>query len=81
MLQGMKQILLISALGLAVSTVAAQAACNAEYKAKRDNPLELHYNVATIKEPCTKASARAQLEGRLAGQGIKLLKIMTVTKK
>ena len=57
---------------------AAQAACLAEYKAKRDNPLELHYDVAQIEGPCTMANARKQLRVRMAEQGMTLLKVLSV---
>ncbi|HKK98531.1 MAG TPA: hypothetical protein VJ928_10125, partial [Marivita sp.] len=33
--------------------VTAQAACYADYKAKQDAPLRLHYGVAQINGPCT----------------------------
>jgi len=71
-------IVLLMAAGL---TAAAQAACVAEYKAKRDNPLELYYNVAQISGPCTKANARAQLQAQLARQGLTLLKVLSVRNK
>lgn len=79
----MKHILHIvtAVLVLSLSAVGAQAACNAEYKAKRDNPLELYYDVAVVNEPCTKASARAQLQPLLEGQGLKLLKVLSVKKQ
>ena len=69
-----------AALCLALGSLgaAAQAACLAEYKAKRDNPLELFYNVAVISGPCTVAQARAELQARLARQGLKLLKVISV---
>ncbi|MFK7939358.1 MAG: hypothetical protein AB8B82_08270 [Roseovarius sp.] len=57
----------------------AQAACMAEYKAKRDNPLELYYDVAQIPGPCTQANATAQLQAMLAAQGLTLLKVLSVT--
>lgn len=70
------------ATGLALAGVAtAQAACYVEYKAKRDNPLELFYDVAVVPGPCTMASARAQLAPMLAGQGLTLLKILSVREK
>lgn len=77
----MKQILfpLVMALGLVTATTsAAQAACYAEYKAKRDNPFELIYEVAQVSGPCTVANATAQLGARLAGQGLTLLKVLSV---
>jgi len=72
-------IMIALAAGLALSGAAgAQAACTVEYKAKRDNPLELYYEVATIEGPCNKRAARAQLAPILAGKGLELLKIMSV---
>ena len=70
----------IGALFLAAPTL-AQAACTAEYKAKRDNPLELYYDVAQISGPCTIANARAQLAGQLSGRGLTLLKVLSVSEK
>lgn len=56
----------------------ASAACIAEYKAKRDNPLELFYGTAQVGGPCNVAQARAQLRGQLASQGLTLLKVLSV---
>lgn len=56
----------------------AQAACVAEYKAKRNSPFELYYDVAPISGPCTKANARAQLQAQLAQNGLTLLKVLSV---
>jgi len=70
---------LVMAAAIATATTsAAQAACYAEYKAKRDNPFALFYEVAQISGPCTVANATAQLGARLAGQGLTLLKVMSV---
>lgn len=66
-------------MGLGVPAGQAQAACMAEYKAKRDNPLELYYDVAQIPGPCTQANATAQLQAMLAAQGLTLLKVLSVT--
>ncbi len=68
-------------IALALGAVAAQAACYVEYKAKRDNPLELFYNVTSISGPCTKANARSQLKAILASQGLKLLKVLSVSEQ
>ncbi len=65
--------------GLAALIAApASAACLAEYKAKRDNPLELFYGTAQISGACTMASAKAQLREQMASQGLKLLKVLSV---
>lgn len=57
---------------------AAQAVCYADYKAKQDAPLRLHYGVAEISEPCTSASAQDQLQTRLAQAGWTLLNVVSV---
>lgn len=56
----------------------AQAACYADYKAKRDNPLQLHYGVAEISGACTPANAQAEIAPRLAADGWTLLQVMGV---
>lgn len=56
---------------------AAQADCYAEYKAKRDNPLKLHYGVAKMNDAaCTQAKAKAALAARLAKDNWILLSIV-----
>jgi len=56
----------------------AGAACLAEYKAKRDNPLELIYDITPIRGACTRENAEAQLQAQLAEQGRTLLKVLSV---
>jgi hypothetical protein len=69
---------LILALTIALSTPAFAADCYADYKAKQDNPLRLHYGVAQVTGQCSKASAQAQLSQRLSAQNWKLLNIVSV---
>lgn len=70
--------LLVSApLGLAALPAHA-AGCYADYKAKQENPLRLHYGVAQISGTCSRAAARAQLSQRLAANGWTLLTIVSV---
>ena len=79
----MKKIL-ISLLALTALTLGAQAAsaaCSVEYKAKRDNPLELFYDVAQVGGDCTIAAVRQKLEQKLAKEGLTLLKVMSVKKQ
>jgi hypothetical protein len=71
---------LVAVLALAMPAM-AKAACMAEYKAKRDNPLKLHYDVAQINGSCTIANARAQLAGQLSRQGLTLLKVLSVSEQ
>jgi len=58
----------------------AQAACYADYKAKRDNPLRLHYGVMEIPgAACDDAAlARVEIEKRLAAEKWRLLNVMSV---
>lgn len=77
----MKQIVAISlaALILALSAPAqARAECYADYKAKQDAPLRLHYGVAQIGGECSPAAAKAELEPRLAAEGWILLNVLSV---
>ena len=77
----MKHILLsLAAAGLlALSAPSAQAAeCFADYKAKQENPLRLHYGVAQVSGDCSRASAQDQLTDRLAANGWTLLTIVSV---
>jgi len=77
----MKPILrtLAPALALALLAEPALAACQVEYKAKRDNPFELFYNVTTVNAPCSQADAA--LRAQLAQRGQTLLKIMSKKEK
>ncbi|WP_297769447.1 hypothetical protein [uncultured Roseovarius sp.] len=73
----MKQIAhpLAFSLGLTLAATAAQAACQVEYKAKRDKPLELYYDVTIVNAPCS--SADAALRSQLAQRGLTLLKVLS----
>lgn len=64
-------------LGL-LSSAASAADCYADYKAKQDNPLRLHYGVAEVRGACTPAAARTELSQRLQAQGWTLLNIVSV---
>lgn len=68
--------LLVALLGTAPPAMAA--GCFADYKAKQDNPLRLHYGVAQINGACTAANARAQLRSRLDARGWTLLNVVSV---
>jgi hypothetical protein len=73
----MKRILPLLLAGLLVAGPAG-AACYADYKAKRDDPLRLHYGVAEIRGDCTAANAADQLESRLSEADWQLLNIVGV---
>jgi len=59
-----------------LTATAAQAACFADYKAKQDNPLRLHYGVIEVDGACTASSAEAQLVPQLARDGWQLLNVV-----
>ena len=63
---------------LALAATGAQADCFADYKAKRDDPLKLHYGVAEVSGACTKANARVELTPRVAVDGWTLLNVVSV---
>lgn len=69
-------------LGLALALAAASpagAACYADYKAKRDNPLQLHYGVAELPDAaCSPQAAGRALAPRLARGGWTLLNILSI---
>ena len=76
----MKHIILslCMAVMLGLSSPAYAADCYADYKAKQDNPLRLHYGVAEISGKCSKSSARSQLQKRLGARGWQLLNVVSV---
>lgn len=57
----------------------AQAACYADYKASKDNPLRLHYGVIELPDSaCDPGRAEREATGRLRDAGWKLLGVMSV---
>lgn len=56
----------------------ASAECYADYKAKKDGPLQLHYGVAQVSDGnCSKKAAAGELAPRLAADGWTLLNILS----
>lgn len=63
--------------GLMLASPAA-AQCFADYKAKQDNPLRLHYGVAQVSDGgCSRSGAEAELAPRLASDGWTLLNVLS----
>ena len=61
---------------MAASPVSAE--CYADYKAKMDDPLRLHYGVAEVSDAsCDPSSASSELAPRLADAGWTLLNVMS----
>ncbi len=69
----MKQLILTLAALIALS-LPAHAACYVDYKAKKDDPLRLHYGVAEVS--CG-GDAYGELADRLAANGWTLLAIVS----
>jgi hypothetical protein len=60
-----------------VSAFSANAECYADYKAKQDDPLRLHYGVAQVSDAaCNPAAASAELAPKLAADGWTLLNVV-----
>ena len=68
--------ILLASLALAGT---AQAECYADYKAKRDDPLRLHYGViAVAADACSVGAAAQAIAPQLAQQGWTLLNVVSV---
>ncbi|SIO48392.1 hypothetical protein SAMN05444722_2531 [Rhodovulum sp. ES.010] len=74
------RVLLLAALAVTLQTGAAAAACYADYKAKQDNPLRLHYGVIELPDSaCGSRSAAAQeIDRRIGSGGWQLLNVMSI---
>lgn len=60
---------------------AANAGCYADYKAKQDGPLKLHYGVMSIDDAaCSTTAATSVVQSRLAAHGWTLLTLLSVSK-
>jgi hypothetical protein len=76
----MKPRFLLLAIPLAIGLAApAGAACFADYKAKREGPLQLHYGVAELSDSdCSREAAGPEIARRIARDGWELLQVMSV---
>ena len=75
----MTRLLISSALlGTLALTSPAQAACYADYKAKQDDPLRLHYGVIELTGPCERRDAAREIANRIARGGWELLNVMSL---
>ncbi len=72
----MKKLILALAL---MAAAPANASCYADYKAKQDNPLRLHYGVIELPDTaCTKKDANGQIVQRIGADGWQLLNILSI---
>ena len=62
---------------LASAASAQQAPCFADYKASRENPLELQYGVAEVRGDCSVPAAQGELAPKLAQDGWQLLEVLS----
>ena len=69
---------LAASAALLLAQPAHAADCYADYKAKQDSPLRLHYGVMQVRGACTKQNARAELSARLKQNGWTLLNVLSV---
>ncbi|MEP2027239.1 MAG: hypothetical protein ABJI96_00875 [Paracoccaceae bacterium] len=73
--------LLSLAMTLSFALIASQSSaadCYADYKAKQDNPLRLHYGIVQLSGDCSQGAAKSEISDRLVGSGWKLLNVMSV---
>ena len=72
------KIAILAAVLLTAFVGLAQAECYADYKAKKDQPLLLHYGVAQVSDGnCSAKAAAGELAPRLAGDGWTLLNVLS----
>lgn len=78
MMKNMMTALLLTA-GLALP-ISAASPCYADYKAKKDKPLQLHYGVVQLPDrACASRNAAARaVAKRIAADGWQLLTVMSV---
>jgi hypothetical protein len=69
----------ILALTLGLMAAPAAAACYADYKAKREPPLRLHYGVIELPDAaCTRGAARSEIARRIGADGWTLLDVVSI---
>lgn len=71
-------LILVALMGLTLSQPAWAAECYADYKAKQNNPLRLHYGVIRLNQGCSKASAKIEIASRIASGNWVLLNVLSV---
>ena len=75
----MARLIYTTALLWALTAGIASAACVAEYKAKRDNPLRLDHGTMVVQaSSCTVSGVTAAVRSQLASRGWTLLSILSV---
>lgn len=73
------RIISLAAVLVAGLSQAATAACYADYKAKKDSPLQLHYGVVQLPaNACNRRAAAAQIAARIEADDWQLLTVLSV---
>lgn len=68
----------LAAAATLILALPAGAECYADYKAKKDDPLQLHYGVAQVSDgACDPGAAAGELAPRLSGAGWTLLNVLS----
>lgn len=75
-----RYIFMLVTLTVLAASGTADAACYADYKAKRDKPLRLHYGVIELPDVVCgdTAQTRAEIKTRIKIDGWKLLNVLSV---
>lgn len=71
-------VLAVFALPAVAPTRASAAECFADYKAKKDNPLRLHYGIVQLQGACQRRAAKAEVAARVSAGGWTLLNVLSV---
>ena len=86
---GLKTFMRLTRLTFTIATLlfigvqAANAACYADYKAKQDDPLRLHYGVIKLPDGAcsSKSAAKGTIAKKISQDGWKLLSVMDLFDK
>ncbi len=73
-----KRLLPLVVANLLFATSVQAADCYADYKAKMDDPLRLHYGVIELKGACDKSKAKGEISKRIGRDGWALLNVVSV---
>lgn len=69
---------LVAVVALTAGATAQSRDCYADYKAKQDSPLKLHYGVISLEKDCSRESAAGEIAERIAREGWTLLNVLSV---
>lgn len=72
----MRSTIALTILILSGSSAAAQ--CYADYKAKQEGPLRLHYGVAELRGACAPGPAAEEIRDRISRNGWELVNVLGV---